>query len=306
MEQADKDFAEVAALDRNQLIVEAAKSLDALASFAGPTEEPRMPTEESKLIRALADDEGRFAKTLTVYKISSEKFLARKLPVPLSMKDLFDRYRYYFLEFPFELDPAAGWGFNKLEVRIELNPDDKPEKELPRVFQIFPDPQFQQLFEANAKLEVGVNANCQFAAKVHDLDVKSEHAGFKLEAAAEAHGQGSAGFLIGPLSYSVKRAIINHRGTGKEWARWEISGTLLNKGDDPRLMIIVQVPKDCEHLKVRGQLLASRYLSLANYRLREVITHLSETLRRFFEGGAPYYYRPADDWDLTRQIELGK
>jgi hypothetical protein len=301
----DADFADIAALDRKALLVDAAQRLDALRGHLGGRSEIT-ETPEGKLVRTLAEDEGRFAKSLALREIADKAFLTRNLPVPVSLTELFRRYRYYFLEFPFELDPAAGWGFNKLEVRIDLNPNDPPSGDLPRVFQIFPDPKFQTLFEANANLEVGVNAHGEFSAKPGGVDVQVGQAAFKVGADLGAEVGGKAGFVIGPFSYSIKRAVISHRGTGKEWARWEISGTQLNRGDDPRLMVIVQVPKQIRQLKIRGQLIATRYFSLANYSFIEAIKQLPNTLRRFIEGGTPYYHRPPDDWDVTEQMELGK
>jgi hypothetical protein len=304
MDNAGFDFADVAGLNRKELLMDAAQRLDALRGHYGGKREIS-ETPEGKLVRTLAEDEGRFAKSPVVRKITDKEYLGRNLTVPVSVTELFRKYRHYVLEFPFELDPAAGWAFNKLEVRIDFNPDDATPVEHPKVFQIFPDPKFQTLFEANANLEVGVNANAEFSATPGHVDVQAGQAAFKVEAGIGAEAGGKTGFVIGPFSYSIKRALINHRGTGKEWARWEISGTKLNRGDDPRLMVIVQVPKQTGQVKVRGQLLATRYISLANYTLIEAIKNLPNTLRGFFEGGTPYYYRP-DDWNMTEEMGLGK
>ena len=291
MESTGLDFDDVAAFDRKALLMNAAQRLDALHSHLGGKEEvPETP--EGKLVRTLAEDEGKFARSPVVRKISDKEYLGRNLPVPIDVAELFQKYRYYFLEFPFELDPAAGWAFNKLEVRIDFNKDDPAPGEHPKVFQIFPDPKFQTLFEGNANLEVGVKANGEFDAKPGSVDLQAGQAAFKVGADLGATAGAKAGFVIGPFSYSIKRAVINHRGTGKEWARWEISGTRLNKGDDPRLMVIVQVPNDTRQVKVRGQMLATRYFSLANYRLTEAVKNLPDTLRRFFEGGTPFCPRP--------------
>lgn len=71
-------------------------------------------------------------------------------------------------------------------------------------------------------------------------------------------------------------------------------------------MVIVQVPKDTVQVTVRGQLLAKRYFSLANYSLIEAIKNLPDTLQRFFTGGTPFFLRPPPEWDVTEQMELQK
>ena len=304
MDSTGLDFDSALAPDRKALLMDAAQRLDALHGHLGGKEEiPETP--EGKLVRTLAEDEGQFARSPVVRKISNQEYLSRNLPVPIDVADLFKKYRFYFLEFPFELDPAAGWAFNKLEVRIDFNKDDPAPGEHPKVYQIFPDPKFQTLFEANANLEVGVKANGEFDAKSGPVAVQAGQAAFKVGAEVDATAGAKAGFVIGPFSYSIKRAVINHHGAGKEWARWEISGTQINKGDDPRLMAIVQVPRETRQVKVRGEMLARRNFSLANYSLTEAVRNLPDTLRRFLEGGAPFHPRP-DEWDVTGQMELGK
>ena len=303
MDSTELDFEDVAALDRKALLLDAAQRLDALhgpLASGGKISE----TAEGKLVRTLAADEGQFARNPIVHNITDKEYLGRSLPVPVNMAELFQKYHYYLMEFPFELDPAEGWAFNKLEVRIDFNPDDPAPGEHPKVFQIFPDPKFQKLFEANANLEVGVKANGEFEAKAGGIQMHAGPTAFKVGADLGAEAGGKAGLVIGPFAYSVKRALINHRGTGMEWARWEISGTQLNKGDDLRLMVIVQVPKDTVQVKVRGQLLAKRYFSLANYSLIEAIKNLPDTLQRFFTGGAPFDLRPPAEWDVTKQMKL--
>jgi len=72
-------------------------------------------TAEGKLVRTLAEDEGQFARNPIVRKITDKEYLGRSLPVPVNMADLFRKYHYYLMEFPFELDPAEGWAFNSCE-----------------------------------------------------------------------------------------------------------------------------------------------------------------------------------------------
>ena len=301
MSDLDLDFDEVAKLDRKAMLFDAAHRLDALHGHMGSGEK-LSETLEGNIVRSLAEDEGTFARTPVVRRITSEEYLGRNLPVPFDVADMLQNYRHYLLEFPFELDPAAGWAFNSLEVRVDFNKDDPAANELPRVFQIFPDPKFQELFKVDAELEVGVKANGEFAAKLAPTDVQVGQGAFKIGADLVADAGARTGFVIGPWSYSVRRAVINHRGIGREWARWEIGNTMLHKGDDPRLMLIVQVPKDTQHLKVRGQLLAKRRFSLANYRLIEALKNLPDTFHRWFEGGTPFH--STKEWDVTERVNV--
>src|SRR5215467_13100503 len=181
MDNAGFDFDDVAGINRKELLIDAAHRLDGLRGYLSGQGEVR-ETPEGEMVRALAQDEGRFARSLTVRNITDKEYVVRNLPVPVSVTELFRKYRHYFMEFPFELDPAAGWSFNKLEVRIDFNPDKSGQAELPKIFQIFPDPKFQKLFEANANLEVGVKANGEFSAKPGSVDLLVGQAAFKVGA----------------------------------------------------------------------------------------------------------------------------
>jgi hypothetical protein len=307
MSNPEFDFSELAGINRQELLLEAAQSLDALRGpMAG--ESTLSQTPEGNLVRELAEDKAEFASEPVIYRITDKDFLTGKLPVPIHIKELSRNFDFYFLAFPFDLRPGTGtgWGFNQLVVQIEFNPEDAVAKGRPKVYQIFPSTKYQKFFEADANLEVSLDPNLEFSAKTGSIDLQAGSVALKGGAGLGAKLAGSAGFVIGPLSYSVKRATIKSTQIGLEKVRWEIGGTKLGHGDDPQLWVIAQVPKKTKRMKIRGELVVSRYFNLANYNLIEAVKNLKKTARRFIEGGAPLILKPPADWDMTKALRLDK
>jgi hypothetical protein len=301
------DVSELAGINREELLLEAAQSLDALRGHLGG-ESQLSQTPEGNLVRELAMDKAEFAQEPVIYRITAQDFLTRNLPVPIHFKELSQNFNFYFLAFPFDLRPGTGtgWSYNQLVVKIEFNPGDAGADGRPKVYQIFPSTKFQTFFEADANLEVSLDPNFEFSANTGSISLQAGSAAFKGEAGLGAKLAGGAGVVIGPLAYSVKRAIIKSTQTGLEWTRWEFGATTLGRGDDPQLWVIAQVPKQTKTMKIRGELVVNRYFNLANYSFREAIKNLRDTWRRFIEGGAPLYYKPAEDWDVTKALRLDR
>jgi hypothetical protein len=191
--------------------------------------------------------------------------------MPVDMVDLFQRYHFYLIDFPLYMRPAPGWAFNKLEVEVNFNENNNAQRERPKAFNIFPEPKFKQLFRVNGEIEVGVGTNFEFDA-VHKGNVGL---------GASANAGAKAGLVIGPFNYSIKRAEVNHYGTGRDQVRVVFKKMALIDGDGQHVWVVAQVPSSVEQVRVRGELLAKRVFALADQSLIQAVKNLPVLFRTF-------------------------
>jgi hypothetical protein len=291
-------------IDRNQLLANAADQLNALRGVMGSADvrgAAPADTPEACTIRAMAKDEGRFADKPQVFPVTNEAYLAARLSVPVATGQMMNQYRFYLLRFSFDLRPAAGWAFNKLAVQVEFDADETGDR--PKVYALFPDMKFKPILGAEAKVNAGLGADMQFEAGLKPVELSAGPAGVKTGGEAHAKAGVDATLVVGPFSLDWKKALIKTSQTGLEWAWWELDGAEFNRGDDPGLMVVVQVPRTAKRVGLRGQFRASRLFQLFDFGLRNAILNLDEAMSRFFKGGAPYDYGPVD-WDLTADMAL--
>jgi len=286
--------------DRRALLLEAAYAIDALhvplcSGQRGVTETP-----EGALARSLADDVARFAAYPVVYRITDRDFLSRNVPVPVRFGTLTKSFRFYWLQVPIALMPVRNWGFNRLEVAIELSPGEPLAHLRPKAYQILPEKRFQTLLSATTGLQLRLDENFEFAAATTPLHVDAGIAGARAQAAVDAKLAPSLGLVAGPFTYRIKRAKIDHTPVGMETIRWRIEGAEFFEDDAPTLVVILQVPRETRSVTVVAALEASRYFAYASAPLQDAVRQLAARLRQFFERGLP-----RDDqasWDITPSL----
>lgn len=288
---------DMSAVDRSSLLTSAATQLDLLETSLGSSSEVAK-TAAGDLARALLGDQASFSTFPDVYKIASQTFLDRQLPVPARFKELSRDFRFFWLYLPIALIPQYNWGFNRLEVAIEFNPEEKRPERRPRAYQILPAKQFQQLMEVNTKLDVRIDANFEFAVSPPAVALPGGIA--SVDASVEAAAVGSASLSLGPFAYRLKKAKIDHSPVGMEQVWWRIDGAEFFQEDSPALIVIVQVPTETERVEVAGALQAYRYFNFAAAGVHEAIAHLPQAFRDFFNAGAPL--RDDETWDITPRL----
>ncbi len=100
----DSDLEQIAQLDRvnrQALLAEGAQRVDALINGAlGGNDGTVAASAEGDLLRALQEDEAKFADFPQVYRITDQDFLAKKLEAPITFKPLARDYRFYWVRFP--------------------------------------------------------------------------------------------------------------------------------------------------------------------------------------------------------------
>jgi hypothetical protein len=272
--------------DRRAFLLAAAAAIDQAHANLAPGQ-PITETPEGALARALADDTVEFAGTPVWYHITDQDFLSRKMPVPVNFTELTQRFSFYWMYCPIALFPQRNWGFNRLDVILQLNPTEIKPEFRPKAYQILPDKKFQQLLELSDSLDVRLNENFQFSAQASPQKVTSAIGSVGAGAGIDAKGAGSMGLVVGPFTYSIKKAQIDHTPVGMEMVRWRIEGAKFFQEDSPELIVVVQVPKGTGEVDVAAALEARRYFNYGAAGLQDVVKRLTEKFRKFFEDGMP-------------------
>lgn len=292
MDSDNLDFSfKMEGIDRQAWLEAAAKELDLRKGPLGPGDKAPPETPEGAEARELKWDEAKFPVTIIdVYRITDKDFLARSREIPVKFSQLAKKFNFYWIRFPISLAPKRNWAFNMLEVRVEFNKGSEPHTR-PVAYQILPHKQFQTLLQANDSLTVQLNENLELEAKTGVLEA---------ELSVKTVVAAGAGLVLGPFTYSLKKAKIDHNTTGMEWVFWRLDGAEFFQENSPDLVVIAQVPKETMELKVHAEMQAYRYFSFASTSLQQAILHIPDIFRGFFQNGLPVY--DTQSYDLTHTL----
>jgi hypothetical protein len=297
-------FESIAALGgkaRSDLLAEAADSLDSLMHAQGGETETG-GSEAAKHLRAMMQDEARFAERPNVYEVTAEEVVkAAKQLVPIAAAKYEQNFRFYLMRFPFDLRPSGPWSFNELKVEVQFGSG--PQEHRPKVHAIFPNSKMQEKLSATGTLQVSLEPTLEFQAKTGGLKLEAGQAAISGGASINTGIRGGASLGVGPVGVNWKKAIVKTSQTGLEWVWWEIGGAELNEGDDPQLMVILQVPRDSSSVTATGRLVTTRYYNLISRAFKN-LTNLSRIYREFIEAGIPCDSGPTK-WDLTEEMRRG-
>jgi hypothetical protein len=298
MNGASYDFmVDMSGVDRDELLARAAQQLDTFSKPLSGTD--RGTAKAAEITRALQGDEARLPRAnLDLFRITDEQFLARGLSAPVRFTTLSKDFNFYWTSIPIGLKPKFNWAFNRIEARIAFNEGEVATK-LPKAYQILPAKQFQKLLEGNMQLDVRLNENFEFEAKAAMKAGAGENAA-QGGASAGLAVNASAGAVLGPFRYSVKKAKIDHNDPGMEWVFWRIDGAEFFEESSPQLVVVLQVPKGTKRLKIEAKLQAYRYFNTGAADWRAAVAHLPEAIKGFFERGAPL--ADQNTWDLSEHL----
>lgn len=281
--------------DRNQLLQDAALALDRMSGHLGPGGKAE-PTEEGELVRGFAEDIAEVQRP-QLFRLAGEKLDVERVEIPVEVAELTRTSKFYWLSLPISLWSRPGWGFNRLEAKVELLPAGRA-----TTFDVFPDESFKQLFEANAQVALGVNAGMKFAATVPVMAVGLPGvAGAEAGAGAGAEAEVQSNFVLGPFAYRMSAPRVKHSAPGLDHAFWRLDGAKYVQEQDPGLRLVVKVPNEASTLQVKATIQASRYFNMLSARLQERIRSLPEAVANFFRGGTPIRHSP-DAFDLSDQM----
>ena len=233
-----------------------------------------------------------FSPVLDIYPLHKKNFKDHGLEVPKGINERLEKYNYYLVNVPVTLVAAPGWGFNQLDCILEFSPD-SPAQARPVAYQIFPKEEWESVVRASQTLNIGLDENLEF--KTPDVKLKPV-----LSAGVGLSTRAGAGLVLGPFQYQVLRAKIISRGQGNVKVRWRLDGEEAFHKADPRLGILLQVPKEADQVVILGVLKASKHFHLMTAELRHVLQYVRERTRNFMEQGAPLANHRV--WDISAQL----
>jgi hypothetical protein len=288
--------------DRAELLSIAGQTVRALSSELGPEGQAADPavTSAALLLQQLNKETAELGSYPDVVKLEEEHFTKHGLVVPSRFKDLSKRFRFYWVRFPITLAPLENRPFNKLEYAVEFNPGVADGYLRPRAHLILPDRKIKQLLEINNGLEVQIGENFEFEVASGKIDVQLGGAQAKVEAGVEAKAAAKMGLVAGPFKYSVKKAELEHSPAGTEKVFWRLSEARFFETDDPTFIVVLQVPKGVEQVKIAAAMQAYHSFNMWAANLSDVLGYFGERVANFFRKGAPIPDQKV--WDISHDL----
>jgi hypothetical protein len=287
---SDFDF-DFSGTDRKTLLAEANQKMSAFDSVLGDTDQEStvIKTAAAHLLEQLDEEVAEFSVFPEVLSLRAEDFTKHKLAVPQRFEELSGQHQFYWIRFPITLKPAEGMHFNKLKCAVEFNPGVPEDHLRPCAQMILPDKKFRQLLELSDSLSIKIGENFEFEAAHPDVPVE-----------VEIGAAGKLGFMVGPFKYTLKRAQLDHSGSGTEKVFWTLDGVEFFQEDDPTLIVVLRVPKGVDQVKIAGALQAYHGFNLLAATMGETISYLGKRLANFFRKGAPI--QDLQEWDITPNL----
>jgi len=279
-------------LDRDALIDEAVEMFQRSGPLESVTRSARNwsfspETDVVGILQALKAEKAAFGPCPEVLPLDSEALKSRGVDLDTRVRTLLDRFDFYNVTFPVTLFPKRGWAFDRLECQVEFNPGESPDRR-PLAHDIFPGSDWETLAKATMHLEIGITEALEFRAKAAAPSLAS--------AGAEGQLSAGAGFIFPPREYHVKRARIVSRGKNASEVFWRLDDESFFEKDEPRLGVILKVPKGVTPVKAKGMLAAYRSFHKLGADLGVLMEYLSERVRSFFTKGAPLVDR--GEWEI--------
>jgi hypothetical protein len=288
--------------DRAELLSSAGQTVRALTSELGAEGQTTdsAVSSASLLLQQLNEETAELGSYPDIVKLEEEHFTKHGLAVPARFKDLSERFRFYWVRFPITLAPLENRPFNKLEYAVEFNPGVSEGHLRPRAHLILPDRKIKQLLEINNSLEVQIGENFEFEVATGKIDAQLGAAQAKVEAGVEAKAAAKMGFVAGPFKYTVKKAELEHSPAGTEKVFWRMSEARFFETDDPTFIVVLQVPKGVEQVKIAAAMQAYHSFNMWAASLSDVISYFGEQVANFFRKGAPIPDQKV--WDISHDL----
>lgn len=316
----DFDF-DFGGVSRRTLVESARQTLHALDEELGATEDVRrgmkVPGEEGApaapgapagetataadaLLAQLNEQRVDFSDYVDIYPLREKNFTDHGLAVPVRFKDLSKKSNFYWVRFPIYYQNKLNMPFNKIECALEFNPGETDGFKRPRAMLLLPDRKFSNLLELTDSLTVKIGENFEFEASTGDMQVSAGNATVGGKAGVDVATAGNLGLAVGPFTYTLKKAKVENSSPGAEKVFWRVTGSEFFQDSVPQFVVVLQVPKEVDSVRIAAALQAYSYFNLAAAGLGEALRYLGERVANFFRAGAPV--RDTQEWDISRSL----
>jgi len=286
-------------VDRQKLLAEAKEiihfsDIDLCVDVA-PKGVDRQKVEILNLLEQLDKEEASFSGKLQVRRLTGKDFEERGIEPSRDLKSKMRLNNFYQVEIPITLFPLSGWAFTRLDCWVEFCPNETEAHCCPIIYDIFPDDIWSEIFKHQNRLDLKLDGNLQFRAKV---DFNDDLLGGQAQAKVSAISKS----VFGPFDYSIKRPEVQSRGKGNSFGRWRLIGQEYVEHEDLQLHVILMVPKErTQPINATGVLQASHDFQIWRADIfKDYWRFFDKKLRSFFEKeGAGISH--IQEWDdITR------
>ncbi|MGV3658164.1 MAG: hypothetical protein ACO1NX_09420 [Chitinophagaceae bacterium] len=281
------------AADNKQLLHQAINEINALGAHLGSGDEVAVQNKPAALLSKIMDDAVLLPNLPVMHKITDDQFLQSQYNLPIDVQQTLEKNNFYWLQIPVGVFTKENWAYSRIEVGVVMDALDG--EDIPRAFRILPDKEFQQLFEWTTEGEIGLDANFNFSGKTAQYNFEYKGNELKLQAGAGANADFKSKMVYGPLSFKIRKTLIDYAGKNTSMIKWVLDDTqTIQDGFD--LVGIIQVPKSYKQLNVAAEVRARRTLSDIPD-LLGFFQSLSQTVKNFFKTGCPT--RDTKQWNLS-------
>lgn len=284
------------AADQKQLLRQAINEISSLQSHLGSGSDDfsnSPDTHPQQVLSKIMDDAVLLPNLPVLHKITDDGFVQHHYNLPIDIQQSLERNNFYWLQIPVGVFAKENWSYSRIEVGVVM--DTVPGQDIPRAFRILPDKEFQQLFELTAEGDLGLDANFNFSGKTAQYNFELKGNELQMQAGAAAHADLKNKLVYGPLSFKIRKALIDYAGKNTSTIRWVLDDTQkIRDGFD--LVGIIQVPKTYANLNIAAEVRARRTLSDMPD-LLGLFQSLSQTVKNFFKTGCPT--RDSKQWNLS-------
>lgn len=261
-------------------------SLSPKSAVRSPQEADDPSQHIERLAKELEEDTAEFSPVRDIVPLRRKHFADHGLEVPPHIAHLMRRFDFYLLHVPITLVPRPGWAFVQLDCIVEFNPG-RPPDERAVAYQIFPEDDWQDIIRASQGLAVGLDENLEFKVDVKRLRVELPELGAEARIEVGTKAAGEAGLILGPFNYRIRRPKIISKGRSHVKVRWRLESTEYFEEEEPRLGVVLQVPKEVSRVDVVGVLKACKDFQTLTAHVRHLLPYVKERTKNFFKGGAP-------------------
>jgi hypothetical protein len=242
-------------------------------------------------LRRLKESQALFAPALTVRRLTQKDFVSRSLQPSADIGQWLRTHRFYLVQAPVTLMPAANWSFTRLECWLGFDGVGAEVK----VHDLYPEDVWSQLLSLETQLQLGVDANLQFRASLDHTGAIYQKLSTEVRTRIAAEGSGGARLVVGPFNYRVSRPEVLGRGRENSQVFWRLDGSQRVQQEEPYLAVVLRVPQAVERVDAAGELRVYHKFDFLSSDLREWAEKFRDQLRAFFSNGIPL---PAQaQWD---------
>jgi hypothetical protein len=275
--------------DRKDVLLEAARRIDALAGHLGDRDPDGPDTRYGDLLRTFADEVVEFGPYPDIHEVPILELPNVDRTSAAWKAAAEQEFTFWWVRIPLLLFPRRDWSFSRLEVRVAFNPDEPTPQHRPRAFDIMPNRRFDTIMEVGSDLTIRIGADGRLTANAADLPVAA--AGLPIDAqvgaGVDADARANLHLINTPTRYRVVAARVHHTDVGLDKVFWRLDGPEFFQADPPQLIVVLQVPKSAATVEMVGVMQAYRRFTLFPTRLQALIRELPAALRAFFTQGAP-------------------